>query len=841
MGTTAQKLSYLNETKTKLKDKINLMGANITNDTFRSYPDKIKTKLVDYMNNGTEEIWNNWDKVNGSGTELTLNNTIQAPMKLELKGNTSQDTYTGKNLVDTQEQTITGLTMVKQDDGSLLVNGTISEIKFAQIVYMPDYTLSAGTYTLSCFDNTGQNYAGDFYIGSQYVYKNATNDKTLTIEAGTYNVRLQLYLPAKTYTNVKIYIQLENGNSKTSYEKYVGGKASPNPDYPQEVKVVKGDNTIRVEGKNRFNYTKSTSNFRMNNNDGLFSMNTTYTACGISVDSSSWGKYDLKIPTTATISISFKVRSNNLTAINNSYLCTNDNEQTTRVNISMGSITGISSEWTTFTKVLNKTSGIETDKCGLMFYFSSTSSLEIKDIMIGFGNDTTYEPYKGTDYSIDLSSYNLFDINDMQWDEANDGIAHREGNTFVINCTTSQYGSVRLAQRGLRLKPNTTYTFSARVLETNSTSGASVFVGGSLNNTGSSFYGNQVQAKNTSYATFTTPSGTISGDAFLGLYPRGTNTYAIFDQIQITESNTLLPFKEYVETPVEYCKIGNYEDKFIRTSGKNLLNYGTKSFTTYYQEYGLNIPSGTYTFSAKITSSDSNSTISRIYFYNSSGTSLGYLNLDRNTRASQTITINDTIDRITLYASYDYSSSSGDTATYEDIMLNEGTTALPYEPYGTDEWYIKKNIVKEVLDGTEVGTNYTNGVLYNNNEGTLNYTLNQIVYSNYFNYGGTATNTSGAYNNGNNTISLHATDKHTYYIRNDNLTSLADWKTWLGTNKPELYYVLATPTYTQITGTLAEQLENIWKAQSKDGVTNISQVNNDLPFVLDVSALENIN
>ena len=56
-----------------------------------------------------------------------------------------------------------------------------------------------------------------------------------------------------------------------------------------------------------------------------------------------------------------------------------------------------------------------------------------------------------------------------------------------------------------------------------------------------------------------------------------------------------------------------------------------------------------------------------------------------------------------------------------------------------------------------------------------------------------------------------------------------------------IYYALATPTYTKITGELANQLEQVYKGMlSYDGTTNISQVNNDLPFVFSVSALENL-
>ena len=61
---------------------------------------------------------------------------------------------------------------------------------------------------------------------------------------------------------------------------------------------------------------------------------------------------------------------------------------------------------------------------------------------------------------------------------------------------------------------------------------------------------------------------------------------------------------------------------------------------------------------------------------------------------------------------------------------------------------------------------------------------------------------------------------------------------WLENNNVDFWYPLATPTYTKITGTLAEQLENVYQGlKSYAGQTNISQINNDLPFLLGAVAI----
>ena len=84
MGTISDKLTYLNETKSKIKDAINLAGANIT-----KYADKLYNKYIDIINNGTDSLYNSLPKVTGTGSELTLSNTANAPMRLGLSASDS--------------------------------------------------------------------------------------------------------------------------------------------------------------------------------------------------------------------------------------------------------------------------------------------------------------------------------------------------------------------------------------------------------------------------------------------------------------------------------------------------------------------------------------------------------------------------------------------------------------------------------------------------------------------------------------------------------------------------------------------------------------------------------
>ena len=64
-------------------------------------------------------------------------------------------------------------------------------------------------------------------------------------------------------------------NSDLSYEPYVGGIPAPNPDYPQPISVVTGENVVKVAdkdypisltGKNLFNKATSTDGYRIDSN-----------------------------------------------------------------------------------------------------------------------------------------------------------------------------------------------------------------------------------------------------------------------------------------------------------------------------------------------------------------------------------------------------------------------------------------------------------------------------------------------------------------------------------------------------------------------------------------------
>ena len=89
------------------------------------------------------------------------------------------------------------------------------------------------------------------------------------------------------------------------------------------------------------------------------------------------------------------------------------------------------------------------------------------------------------------------------------------------------------------------------------------------------------------------------------------------------------------------------------------------------------------------------------------------------------------------------------------------------------------------------------------------------------------------------TISAPVSEIEEYYGStldvNNYATAYVNYLAHIGTR---FYYVLATPTATEITyQPLIDQLNKLEKATSKENQTNISQTNNNLPFIIKASAL----
>lgn len=211
-------------------------------------------------------------------------------VKFSLDGKTEQKTYTGKNLLNYIDnlQSINGLTNTINSDGSITTTGkpTTNYTLIMKSQNIIDKLEDGQTYTISQEITNGKSY---IQINAKkkdgtYMYYNSISkkasfiiDKSLYV---SYTVAIQSSTTSYwgdeslTITN-KYMLCKETDTADSSFEPYVGGQVSPNPDYPQKIENISGvENLLEINCDNQ----NEKGIELINNNDGSVTLNGTSTA-----------------------------------------------------------------------------------------------------------------------------------------------------------------------------------------------------------------------------------------------------------------------------------------------------------------------------------------------------------------------------------------------------------------------------------------------------------------------------------------------------------------------------------------------------------------------------------
>ena len=248
----------------------------------------------------------------------------------------------------------------------------------------------------------------------------------------------------------------------------------------------------------------------------------------------------------------------------------------------------------------------------------------------------------------------------------------------------------------------------------------------------------------------------------------------------------------------------------------------------------IDLPTNTYTFKAKYSSTNRGSVTIGFYDENNSIHTFSMTQIDGTVSASYT----GIITAIRLYSAEGYALSSSYSADFTDIMLNSGSEALPYEPYGikipissantTTPVYLSevettRQIKKLVLTGDETwqlwNGNYFSSVI--DKKGAIN----TIVCSHFINSitGGISYGKSAVFG-----LKIAA-------VAVQFITSVSELKTWLATQYAAgapviVWYVLAEPE----TAVVNEPLRKIGDyADSISDVISIPTVRGENVFDVD--------
>lgn len=273
MGTTTEKINYAINATNDIAEGINNIGGNITQNT----------ELADFREE-LDKLYSELPKVTDEGTSITLENTKKGKLLLTPKGNVEQETTEGLNelsLANLNERT-GDITLVKDKYGTITLNGTRSTTLLDLYIFggagnYVSVNLSQGTNYLKLDTNDINE---SFYV---YVVKKASDETITNISVSNNNPqtsfevndgdRFRIFIRVfanKTLNDIFARIMISTMQN-ADYEPYTGKNPAPNPDYPQNVKVVKGNNTVKISGKNLFNKNGNIkNNYRLSTTGGNF-------------------------------------------------------------------------------------------------------------------------------------------------------------------------------------------------------------------------------------------------------------------------------------------------------------------------------------------------------------------------------------------------------------------------------------------------------------------------------------------------------------------------------------------------------------------------------------------
>lgn len=467
--------------------------------------------------------------VSGTGTNITLSGTMEggAIESVELNGDTQQTTYSGKNKLTSTSHLVSsdnGITVSLQSDGSIKATGTVgSSWNGFNLAFYNTDTIPSGQYTFSIDHSISSAIAVAFRTSDNSNLGNITIPAGSTSATGTISGAIgksSLWVSATTGTSINFTIkaQLESGSTATSFEPYAGGTASPNPDYPQEVQTVTGEQSVEVRGsKNMFDKNAITSGYLVGRADGILAANVSYGASDF---------IRVQEGETYTFSSGFNYWYSAYYDSNKQYVGYPTNTATITVPAGVSYI---------------RTSFLLTNLDTAQFEKGSTA--------------TTYEPYKGVAKTVNLGK-NLLDNYNPTVVSANTTWTPTE-NGGLYTATSGWTGGVKWK---LTVEEGSTYQFQYK------------------ERTDQHLF---LYITTYTDSTYTTVKTRIVNDGRYTKYPivpdspyleiQFQNSSAITDvaieELMFEKAPTRTTYAPYF-TPIELCKIGTYQD-YIYKSGED--------------------------------------------------------------------------------------------------------------------------------------------------------------------------------------------------------------------------------------------------------------------------------
>ena len=786
--------------------------------------------------NGIWENENMQEFKTAEGSNFNIkNNTSENPSLIELKGKCEQQQYTGKNLYYNTKDSYTFTSnattwyFINGNSGAYGSNIGDKTLYKAAIQNGKTYTLS-GNITGTAQSGT-LTYENESVIGS--ILLSPGNSYTFTANRDGYLIyRLKVNSgDSVTVSN----IQLEEESFATDYEPYVGGIASPNPDYPQDIKVVTGEQNINICGKNYFDKSivrKTQGQYSVITDTTLDTgKRLTYTSSTASATTQFLIYAIMDLSNYVGKTIRFKADFIASSSNRGRYiigLCNADGSNRTSKSTqstSGGIVSFIVPELSGNQTYLYLNLYVNTEAGTI----NQNDYIDFTDMVLTIDDeDMTYEAYKGQNFKVNLGKNLINNLTAVSSYSTQYTVVGSE-NKVVATSNTANENSFPITWDFIP-EPNTNYTFSMGdyKIKDVTKNNLTIYVGTMW----SSYI---AQGTINSNGSYTFNSGNTNSKIRIGIYVGSSEAVGIGDTCEVNnpmleKGSTATDYVPY-KTSIKLYGIGNYQDELISNNGKNLFDKDNQTIKNDYAKDGsgneiVNIggnyttsytlvePNTTYTISSALTS-----TVSRIYYYTKEKVWISRSDNIVNSSNKYTFTTPNNCYYLQFQNVINFSTH---------IQIEKGSIVTSYEPYKKD-LFIKRNIGKVVLDGNE---NYTQR---NTGDGstTISFNLSNFVmpygnnkYCNYFSYSQNSQDGNEGYGT--------ASDVIYFEIKRNRLSSIdtIGFKDWLSTHNTIIYYVLENPIYETITDKeLINQLNSIKLYLDEN---NINVTSNDIETQLKI-------
>ena len=187
-------------------------------------------------------IFNEYESNKKDGKTLIIDNSVyNTNLKLQLYGKSTQETRSGRNLLNVTAESFSmmGVTVTINSDKTIVLNGTYTGTETYWRRLAKDFTIPAGTYTLSNGNPDASTSTAIFKDDSNNFDIVDVSTKTFT-EEKVIKPYLRIAV-GSSFNNFKIYPMIVSGDTVGEYEPY---GVSPSPDYPSEIENIKGKNLL---------------------------------------------------------------------------------------------------------------------------------------------------------------------------------------------------------------------------------------------------------------------------------------------------------------------------------------------------------------------------------------------------------------------------------------------------------------------------------------------------------------------------------------------------------------------------------------------------------------------